>query len=315
MPLSTSGNRIIETSTGAPVLLRGDNRSGLEYSEPDEDGFASAAGLSRYEIRHLVRDWRCNIIRLPFNQDWVLRGRGGRSGEEYLNDIDRVIDWAAAYGAYTRLDLQWLDADQPFGAGRQFVPPLPNEDSPRMWARLARRYRGNGWVLYDILNEPHDRLPEDFRPLPHHEGGFYPDTQRRVTMAEWRPWARRLIQAIRSEAADSVIFVSGTNWAYDLRGLPLRDVPNLVYSTHVYRKRGETRRDWAEAFGHLALTDPVFAGEWGGGERDIQWGRSLLRYFEELGIGWAAWSWSDEPFVVQRYAPTPSGGIIRAVLS
>lgn len=315
MALSTSGNRIIDATTGAPVLLRGVNRSGLEYSEPDEDGFVSAAGLSRYEIRYLVREWKCNIIRLPFNQDWVLNGRGGRSGEDYLRDIDRVVDWAASYGAYTLLDLQWLNADTPFGSGRQFVPPLPNADSPRMWAIMARRYARNEFVLYDILNEPHDRLPDDPFPLPRHDGGFYPDRHRRVTMAEWRPWARVLIDTIRAEAPRALVFVSGTNWGYDLRGFPMPDVPNLVYSTHIYRNKGTTRGEWADAFGRLSLTNPVFAGEWGGRDEDVDWGRRLADYLDDLGIGWTAWSWSNEPFVVQRYAPTRFGGVVKAVLS
>lgn len=315
MALAASGNRIIDIKTGSPVLLRGVNRSGLEYSEPDEDGFASAAGLSRYEIRHIVQDWKCNIIRLPFNQDWALNGRAGRSAESYLQDIDRVIDWASCYGAYTLLDLQWLDADDPYGSGRQFVPPLPNHDSARLWTRLAHRYRDHEFVLYDILNEPHDRLPDDRHPLPHHEGGFYPDKQWRVTMAEWQPWARVLVQAIRAEAPHALVFVSGINWGYDLRGFPLTDVANLVYSTHVYRNKGESRADWAQAFGRLALTQPVFAGEWGGSDRDLAWGKALSSYFDELGAGWTAWSWADSPHLVKRFETTPFGGIVRGLLS
>ena len=110
--LGTSGNRIIKLNTREPVILRGVNRSGLEYAGPDEQGFLSGASLSRSEIEFIVRDWQCNIIRLPFNQDFVLRGRLGRSGEEYQQAIDQVIYWASALGAYTLLDLQWLDADR-----------------------------------------------------------------------------------------------------------------------------------------------------------------------------------------------------------
>jgi hypothetical protein len=45
-PLRTSGNRIINSVTGVPILLRGINRSGLEYSDPDEQGPANL--LTRY---------------------------------------------------------------------------------------------------------------------------------------------------------------------------------------------------------------------------------------------------------------------------
>jgi hypothetical protein len=88
--LGTSGNRILIAATGQPILLRGVNRSGLEWAEPDEDGFCSSAGISRAEIEFIVKGWGCNIIRLPLNQDWALNGRGGHSADDYLKDLDRV---------------------------------------------------------------------------------------------------------------------------------------------------------------------------------------------------------------------------------
>ena len=89
--LTTLDNRIVRADTGATVLLRGLNRSGLEYSEPDEQGFLSAAAISRSEIQVIVKEWGANIIRLPFNQDWVLRGRGSWSADAYRSALDQVI--------------------------------------------------------------------------------------------------------------------------------------------------------------------------------------------------------------------------------
>lgn len=308
--LVTLGNRIVNSQTGEPRLLRGLNRSGLEYTEPDEEGFVSNAGLSHHEIRWMIADWRCNIIRLPINQDFALRGRGPHAPEVYLRDLDRVISWAARYRCYTLIDLQWLDADNAFGANRQFVPPLPNADSPRLWQTLARRYRDEPAVLFDILNEPHDRQADDPFPLWKPDGSQYPATQRLVTMNEWQPWARVLIDAIRSEAPEALIFVSGTDWAYDLRGFPL-DRPNLVYSTHIYANKGT---QWEQCFGALARTHPVFAGEWGGPDGQLDWGRRLATYLDQLGIGWAVWSWTDWPPVMTRYQPTRFGDLVRGLL-
>ena len=304
--LATSGNRIVIAATGEAILLRGVNRSGLEWAEPDEDGFCSAAGISRAEIDFIVKGWNCNIVRLPLNQDWALNGRGGHSSDDYLKDLDRVVRWSSRAGAYTLLDLQWLDADRPFGRKRNFVAPLPNLQSCDFWHLLASRYRDEPAVLYDIFNEPHDRLPDDPYPLMREDGSPYPSNHRKVTIAEWHPWALRLIDVIRSANPDALVFVSGTNWGYDLRGMPLNRA-DLVYSTHVYRNKGS---QWAEAFGNLAATMPVFAGEWGGREEDHEWGRSLVRYFDALGIGWTAWSWSNEPYLVTRFTPTGFGDIV-----
>jgi endoglucanase len=309
--LSTYGNRIVLADTGDPILLRGVNCSGLEWSEPDEEGFCSAAGISRAEIAFMMKGWNCNIVRLPFNQDWALNGRGNCTSADYLCDLDRVVKWASQYGAYTLLDLQWLQADYPFGGGRNFVAPLPNLKSVDVWHLLANRYRDEPAVLYDIFNEPHDCLPDDPHPLMREDGSFYPATHRRVTMAEWQPWALRLIDVIRAVNPDALVFVCGVNWGYDLRGMPL-DRSNVVYSTHVYRNKGA---NWAEAFGELAATVPVFAGEWGGTTDDQEWGLKLADYFDSLGMGWTAWSWANEPRLVTRFAPTGFGEIVRARLA
>ncbi len=120
---------------------------------------------------------------------------------------------ASDRGAYTILDLQWLDAVT------HVVPALPNRKSITLWSELARRYRSNPAVLYDIFNEPHD-----------------------VTMKEWQPWAVELISAVRTQNPLALIFVSGLNWGFDLRGYPLPGITGVVYSTHVYRNKGKNWR-------------------------------------------------------------------------
>jgi hypothetical protein len=300
--LTTSGNLIVQESTGTPVLLRGVNRSGLEYSEPDEFGFLPAAGITRRELEHLSRTWNCNILRLPFNQDWALRGRIPLSAGDYLQAIDTVVAWAARNRMYTLLDLQWLNSRLPYGSA-SYVSPLPDQESVTLWRLLAERYRDEPAALYDIFNEPHDCAADDPRPLIAADGGVI--GHRRVTMAEWQPWALLLIDAIRAVHSRSLIFVSGINWAYDLRGMPLPR-HNLVYSTHVYANKSP---DWDLAFGNLSRSYPVFAAEWGCFPGDERWGERLACYLDELGIGWTAWSWSDKPHLVNAYEPGLYGKI------
>ena len=311
--LTVAGNRIVNAATGAPVLLRGLNRSGLEYSDPDEQGFLSGAGICRAEIQTIVKDWRCNIVRLPFNQDFVLRGRKGLSGEQYQQAIDQVISWNAMFGAYTLLDLQWLDAHRIYGGARNFVAPLPDTESVTLWSTLAARYQDEPAVLYDIFTEPHDRLPDDPYPLNKEDGTTYPANQFIVTMDMWQPWARKLAGAVRTGNPRALIFMSGVNWGYDLVGMPI-DLSNVVYSSHVYSNKGT---DWAAAFGNLARTAPVFVAEFGGEDTPggldfVSW---LIAYLQQRGIGWTAWSWFNKPFLVNRYAPTKFGALVRQQLA
>jgi endoglucanase len=268
-----------------------------------------------------VESWRANIVRLPFNQDWAL-AREGYDPKPYLAALDFVIDAAASRGAYTLLDLQWLDASTSRGTNADgstnFVPPLPDQKSIELWGQLAARYAGEEAVIFDIFNEPHDALPDDPLQLAgiRQNGTVFPLPSRKVSMAEWQPWALQLVMAIRAESPDALIFVSGVNWAYDLRGFPLPGVQGVVYSTHVYTNKGN---NWDQAFGDLSATQPVFVGEWGGGPDDLPWGRNLLDYLNQRGIGWTAWSWSDNPRLLQlpiapNYVPTEFGQLVHAAL-
>jgi hypothetical protein len=328
--LITSGNRILKSTTRESIILRGINRSGLEFAGPDEQGFLSGAAISRYEIEVIVKEWQCNVIRLPFNQDFVWNGRYGHSGDEYQRALDQVIYWSSLYKAYTLLDLQWLDADRVYGVSQgknNFVAPLPNSSSTKLWAMVARRYKDEPAVLYDLFTEPHDRLPDDPYPLNKEDGTTYPTDQWQVTANEWTPWARKLTNAIRNENPNAVVFISGTTWAYDLRGMVMDDLSNVVYSTHVYSNKklvnGDPKLvtnagyDWPEAFGNLSNRVPVFLGEFGftGLQTDLEFGRQLMEYSQQLEIGWAAWSWFNDPLLVARYAATDFGDMVRRQLA
>lgn len=286
--LTVRGRYIRIASSGQPVLLRGVNRSGLEYSEPGEDGFLLAASLSPREFARIAREWSCDIVRIPFNQDWAMRGRGRFTGEDYLRALDSVIGWAARHDMYTLLDLQWLQADSPYGPNRQFIAPLPDAESAVLWRMLAERYRDEPAVLFDLYTEPHD-----------------------CTAAAWSAQAQRLADAVWQGAPEAVVFVAGTNWAYDLRGVSVEG-PAVVYSTHVYRNKGS---DWEGAFGYRAAHEPVFAGEWGGGEGDRAWGARLLAAMDGWRMGWCAWSLNDEPFLQEAPAASAFGRLVREALA
>lgn len=150
------------------------------------------------------------------------------------------------------------------------------------------------------------------------------------------------MRTIREAHPDSLIFVSGVDWAFNLRGMPLEietgsseTFPNIVYSTHIYpwmrwpwmscwpwmsRWHWKERLDWWWAFGHLAGRVPLFAGEWGGEAGHLKWGAKLSAYLRKLEAGWTAWSWADWPRLVHHaqngeYTPTEFGALVRRSVS
>lgn len=332
--LTTLGRRIVAGETGAPVVLRGLNRSGLEYADPAGGDFLASVRFSLDDVQEMVHGWGARVLRIPFSQSRLL---DSATRDAYLQALDTVIAWAADCGAYVLLDLQWLDPAITYGTTSDGSPnriaPLPSSASCEVWRLLAQRYRENPAVLFDIYNEPHSRLADD----PHtptavrHDGSEYPLVNGRVTAVVWRHVAARLARIIKEVHPRALIFVSGVAWGYDLRGV-LFDrsegvAPDgIVYAAHVYPssrfEQGGWRatngpQAWDRAFGSIAATAPVCVTEFGGGIEHLEWGRRLLDYLKARDIGWLAWSWSDAPRLVtteEPKRPTAFGALVRTAL-
>jgi hypothetical protein len=141
--------------------------------------------------------------------------------------------------------------------------------------------------------------------------------RRQVTADEWQPWALKLTDVIREVHPESVIFVSGIDWAHDLRGMEI-ERKNIVYSAHVYPNRSPVF--WGRRFGHIGRKRPLFIGEWGGGPGDLEWGHRLHGFLTANSCGWTAWSWTDRPFLVEDarrgdYRPTAFGRLVQRALA
>ncbi len=257
------------------MILRGMNRSGMEYSKENGNG------MSEVEFQYICNQWKAQIVRIPFNQDWIT------NDPNYVDLLDQVIGWINKAGAYALIDLHWESTDV-----KQMA--IPNAMAAFMWQTLAAMYKDNPGVLYDIHNEAHD-----------------------TTWEAWRNRATLIIESIRTVHPKALIFVSGLDWAYDLRGWQADPLPyaNIVYATHPYPFKGEPWA-WDKYFGTFADSYPVLAGEFGGEDTNLEWGRQIIRYFNEKQIGWTAWSWVDNPRLTQddRRTPTKFGKLVRTAL-
>lgn len=272
--LSTSGARIVD-SDGEPVVLRGVNRSGLEYD-------MAGNGIDEVEIEYIVDEWDANIFRIPFNQQWIMMN------ESYNDKLDNVIRWIKGRGAYVILDLQWRDTIVK-------IPPIPDEEAVEMWIKLAKRYKDEPAVLYDIHNEAHD-----------------------ISITSWRTRAIEIIEGIRSVHTKSLIMVSGLDWANDVSAWAQNPLPynNIVYDVHKYPWSSPKER-WNSQFGNYVDQIPIFVGEFGGEEKDLEWGKELISYLYEKELGWTAWSWVDYPqlTLTDKRTPTEFGELVKTSLN
>ncbi len=312
--LRTSGSRITSIA-GDPILLRGVNLLGLDSAEPHpQRGFAAGAGITPEAIETML-SWGVNVIRVAINRARVLDGAGGLSDQDYLNDLDQIIQQAAQGGAYTLLSLRRLDDENVFGTrpgpdGRpisNFIAPQPGFEHFDMWRILGERYALEPAVLYDLYTAPHAPLSDDTSGIE-------------SSWDLWTLWVEMSVADLRRVHPGALCFVSGLAGGTDLSGFPLlgtanRPIPNLVYTTHLYPREANP---WP-AMRALARTHPLFVTEWGGQPLETSWGERAAQMMRASGIGWTAAHWNAEPSLTtilrNQLVPSTFGALVRRALA
>jgi hypothetical protein len=77
----------------------------------------------------------------------------GAVDEGVLSALDAFVHVAARHGIVVCFDL-FAFLPPSFGGDNPYLDPRALEGQRRMLATLAARYRGNGWIHWDLINEP-----------------------------------------------------------------------------------------------------------------------------------------------------------------
>ncbi len=308
---TTIGNAIYD-STGALRIFHGVNRPSLEW-RPDGLAFSPADYA-------LMRAWNVDLVRIPLNQDFWLKG-AKQYDASYEATVDRNVRWALAAGLHVLLDLHWSDKGN-LQIARSAQQRMPDANSVEFWKQVAAKYKDETHVFFDLYNEPHDVTWEVWRnggPAPHvrREDGQWEDPFTAVGM-------QQLFDAVRSTGAENLVFIGGLDWGYDLSGVPEYRIKgrNIVYSTHPY----EWKSGWEGRAFFLAETDPVFMGEFGTNNCRTDSYTRAIALAERVHASWAAWAWWGEskgagackfPTIIENWqaTPTPMGTVVKAALS
>ena len=258
--LSTDGNRIVDEQ-GNTVILRGVNLERREWL------WASGYPSINYELQaipEVVNNWGANIVLFAFASGPVNRNESG-----YLAQLDAMVEATEDVGAYALFVYRYAEADTP-------QPGMPDQAAEDAIATLAARYSGNSNVLYGLQVEPDN----------HHDAKWIQDLLPRFTS---------MVDAIRAENPNSLIFVPGTHWGRYIHHAIDNPVPrpNLVYKTHPYDSWGAIQNNYH--LDDLNEIYPVFLGEFGTGaymnQSDVD---NLLDWAEEKDISWTAWLFNNE---------------------
>lgn len=139
-----------------------------------------------WELEH-YRGLRMTAVRLPFAWERLQRWTYQDFDAAEAGRMDNFVKTAHAKGLSVILD--------PHNYAR-FYGKVVGQDGGAskvafadLWRRLALRYKSNPWVVFGLMNEPHDMSTE-----------------------VWVADAQAAIDAIRNVGADNLILVPGNQW-------------------------------------------------------------------------------------------------------
>lgn len=304
--LSVRGRWIVDAD-GQPIILRGVNFPGYEYSD-----------LLRETWLHAEADYGkfarsgFNVVRLPIV--WaMLEPRPGVFDMSYLTKyVSRDVQWAKKHGLYIVLDMhQWKWGEKFGGCGapewtlRQYPPTEAGmraavsnfwidsslqDDFTRMWSEIARTYANEPAIAgYDILNEPWV-----YTSVIPYLNATYVDN-----------FYMKVIASIRSVDPNHIIFLEPANM--NTFKFPLKE--NIVWAPHFYPLSFESRyfrdnvttleADLRAKYDRfvLQLGSPVWIGEFGAFMKDMSrdyWLEDATQLFDKYQVGWAWWAYGQD---------------------
>lgn len=274
---------------GSKVLLRGVNKSGLEYSAFGYDmDFATFARM---------KSWGMNVFRLPLAPAYAIPGMCGYTST-YLKTVDQVVAYAEQLKMLVVLDDHFGTGGLPCGVGdwinNQKAPDLFNQ---MLVKTLAVRYKDRPYVAIDLYNEPHDTDWNTWR-----NGGLV-DTYVGVGM-------QQMLDTVRAAGFGGLVFATGRQWGNDLTEIvtkPLLRDANVVYAAHAYPFdcdgatipqdepyvcRGRTYPPFVTTqIAPAVAVRPVMLTEFGTNREIPIENEALIGWAASQRIGWMAWLW------------------------
>ncbi len=292
-----SGNHLVDDA-GRTIRLLGVNRSGLEYACVQGWGFAD--GPTDATSIAAMKTWSIDAVRVPLNEDCWLGINGVKTqygGAAYRSYVQAFVARLNAAGLTVVIDLHWNAPGAQRATGQQQMPDAGH--SPAFWSSVARAFRGNRSVVFDLYNEPHD-----------------------VSWKCWRDgcgrWAgmQRLVNAVRAAGGRQPLMLGGLAWSNDLSGWlrwrPRDPLHQLIASFHLYNFNAcDTAACWNATVARVAAVVPVVTGELG--ENDCAHGfvDGYMPWADAAGVSYLGWTWdtwncNGGPALISGYDGTPT---------
>ena len=309
--LHVAGNQLVDSS-GRAIRLLGVNRAGAEYA--CQHGHSPLAGPADRRAIAAMTAWRINTVRVPLNEHCWLGINGspvGYSNARYRAAIKRYVRRLHRAHLYVVLDLHWSASGRGKAQGQQPMADLSH--APAFWRSVARTFKHDHAVAFDLFNEPHDITWECWR-----DGCMLEEGWRTAGM-------QTLVDAVRSTGAVTPIIATGIDWGSDLSSWseykPDDPVDQLAAGLHVFDFADCASPDcWRSTVAPVAREVPVVVTELGQRDCPSAFMDRFMDWGDSAGVSYLGWSWNPfgcaGPALIESWdgRPTPSGRQLRARL-
>ena len=310
LTLRVSGNELVNAS-GSPVRLLGVDRSGAEYA--CNNGRLIDGPTGEQSINAMT-SWRIDAVRIPLNEDcWlgINRPRSSYSSARYQTMIRHYVDRLNQAGLYVILDLHWNAPGRVRATGQQPMADL--DHAPAFWLSVARVFKTDPAVAFDLYNEPYGISWPCWR-----YGCILPQGWRTAGM-------QALVNVVRSTGARQPIILAGLGSGNDLsswlRYRPRDPAGQLVAGFHAYNFLPcATVACWNKDIRPVARRVPVVSTELGEADCSDAFVNRFMNWADSVGVSYLGWSWNPvgcrAPALIKSWngQPTAYGEGLRAHL-
>jgi endoglucanase len=306
--LKVQGNHLVDTRGGGQTFVpRGVNWPSFEYACSDGYGYSNAASADKVGPdaagAALIASWHINTVRIPLNQDcWLgddgLPRFGKASG--YRAAVKRWVSTLHDADLAVVLDLHWSG---PAGVISDGQRAMPDDRSDDFWTSVARTFKKDRSVIFDVFNEPYSRYGDmglvfDLTWDCWRNGGCNAPRAHILQPLNGNTYAtigmQAMVDAIRSTGATQPIVLSGRDFANDVSGwLAHRPADGqLIAGWHNYSHQPcHIQACWDATVAPVAAQVPVIVGEFGQDTCTSTHNEGFMDWADQRGIGYLIWAW------------------------
>jgi endoglucanase len=315
--LRVRGSQLVDGARrGHVVVLRGVNRSGLEYACVQGWGFFDSPRPNAIDTAAMIaamKSWNIDVVRVPLNEDcWLgVNTRAGRGGPSYRRIVAAYVRALHAAGLYVILDLH-LAAPGSTPATAQ-LPMADRDHAPAFWRSVAATFKSDHALIFDLFNEPFGigwscwrdgcRVPAQAGAPAYRTAGM-----------------QTLVNAVRSTGATQPLLLGGLDYSAELSGwsphAPRDSRHQLIAAEHDYGGLSPCSAACRAGILTTARHHPVLLGELG--ETDCAHGYidQMMAFADRHGVGYLGWAWdatapgswncSSGPALITAYDGSPT---------